>query len=382
MCTEGLVLSTKERICLDVIYKVHTGQLSRRDARELLDISDSTLKRYLRDFKKEGMSFIVHGNRKREPRNKTPNEIKEAVQDLIKERYFDFNVLHIQEKLETEHEITVKRETLRKWCHQISLVKRCKKRRSKPRFYRERMSQAGLLVMLDGSHHRWFADVDCCMIAAIDDATSEVLYAEFFYGETTLGCFKVLKGIVTNKGTFKVLYTDKAGVYGGIKRSGFSQVERALGELGIDVMYAHSPEAKGRIERLFQTLQDRLVPEMRLKGIKTMAEANRFLQQEYLPHAHNPRFSVLAHSTKSAFTKLHASVDLESIFCLKEYRTVAKNHTISFQGARYMVDCPLKYSIHDQKLEIRIDENKNWQAYFAGKPIRLVKINEIKPIAA
>ena len=381
MPTEGFIVRGRDKLCLDIVYKVYSGQLTRDEGKALLNISSSTLKRYLRDFRKEGIGFILHGNRGRAPKNQISPDLKKDVQGLVRERYFDFNLLHLQEKL-GEHQITVKRETLRKWCHEIKMVKRSKRRRSRPHYRRKRMSQAGLMVMMDGSHHRWFAEVECCLVVALDDATSEILFAEFSYEETTVACLKVLRRVVEKHGSFKVLYTDRAGVFGGVKRSGFSQVERALGELGTEVIYAQSPEAKGRIERLFQTLQDRLVAEMRLKGIKNMAEANRFLQEEYIPHAHNPRFSVEAHNPKSAFVKLHAGVDLGSIFCVKEYRVVARDHTISFGADRYLIADRLKYSIHKQRIELRIEEGGKWQAFFAGKPINLAKINIVKLLAA
>ncbi len=138
------------------------------------------------------------------------------------------------------------------------------------------MAQAGLMIQMDGSHHRWFGDRETCLIAAIDDATSEVVAAEFFEGETTFGCLKTLHEIVSKKGVFKILYVDRAGLYGGIKRHGFSQVARALEEIGAQIIYANSPEAKDRVERLFQTLQDRLVPELRLSKIRTIEQANDF----------------------------------------------------------------------------------------------------------
>jgi hypothetical protein len=233
---------------------------------------------------------------------------------------------------------------------------------------------------MDGSHHRWFAEVECCLNVVIDDATGEIPYAEFSYEETTWACLKVLKKAIEKKGIFKTLYVDRAGVYGGIKRQGFSQVQRALRELGAEVLYAYSPEAKGRVERLFQTFQDRLIPEMRLKGVRTMAQANEYLQEVFIPHYYHPRLVVQAHNPKPAYVQLHPTVDLEKIFVQKEYRQVARDHTISLDGDRYLIDAPLKYSIHNQRLEIHRQEQGHWKAYFAGKPIRLVKIKQARKV--
>ena len=144
------------------------------------------------------------------------------------------------------------------------------------------MEAPGLLMQMDGSTHRWFGDKKSCLIALIDDATSEI-HAEFFDAETTLGCLKVLRDYIERRGLFKVLYVDKAGIFGGPKRCNFSQVKRACEELGIEIIFANSAQGKGRIERSFDTFQDRLVPELRLKRIKRMESANRYLQETFIP---------------------------------------------------------------------------------------------------
>ncbi len=174
---------------------------------------------------------------------------------------------------------------------------------------------------------------------------------------------------------------DKAGVYGGIKREGFSQVQRALGELDTHTLFAHSPQAKGRVERLFNTLQDRLIAEMRLNKIRTIEQANDYLENIYLP-SHNGRFMILPRNMLSLYRPLIPSWNLDEIFCLKEFRIVGNDHTISWQGEKYMIANELKYSITNQKLEIRIFEKKPWKCYFAGKELRLVKVEKVKKLVA
>jgi len=208
--------------------------------------------------------------------------LKRQVQNLIKKKYFDLNLTHLGEILERSHAIRVKRETPRCWAHEIHHVKRAKRRRSQIRKHRETMEAPGLLLQMDGSTHRWFGDKKSCLIALIDDATSEV-HAEFFEAETTLGCLKVLRDYIARKGLFKTLYVDKAGIFGGPKRCNFSQVKRACEELGIEIIFANSAQGKGRIERSFDTFQDRLVPELRLKRIKRMDTANHYLQESFIP---------------------------------------------------------------------------------------------------
>lgn len=374
-------MQARDQLKLEVIHKIAKGQMNRFDGQTLLQVSERTLRRYLEAYKKEGISFLRHGNFRKAPANKLPLELKSRVQKLVQEKYFDFNLLHLQEKLFEELGFKIKYQTLRRWCHEIHHVKRAKRRRSKPRYYRERMSQEGLMLQMDGSHHLWFGGRFLCLLAAIDDATSEV-FARFYEGETTSACLDFLKDLIKHKGVFKILYTDKAGVYGGIKRENFSQVERAVGELGAQVIYAHSPQAKGRVERLFGTLQDRLVAELRLNGVGTIEAANEYLQNVYLPHQHNPKNMVLAHNPISAYRSLPPNMDLEAIFCVKEYRIVGRDHTVSIAGEKWMIADSIRESISKQKVELRWDKWGNWAAYFGKTKIKMIKVNRAQKIAA
>jgi hypothetical protein len=364
------ILSAREQLKLEILVKVMTGMMTSKTGALLLEVDGRTFRRYLKAYREKDVMSIKHGNSLKKPHNKTSAEIKLNLIDLIKTKYYDFNILHLQEKLR-EEALKVRRETLRKWCHEIGMVKRSKRRRSHPRYYRDRMSQAGMMVQFDGSHHKWFAERETCLLASIDDATNEV-YAKFYEGETTLACLDMLKGLVSINGCFKTMYVDKAGVYGGVKREGFSQVQRAL---------AHSPQAKGRIERLFNTLQDRLVAEMRLNKIRTIEQANDYLQKVYLP-SHNAKFMVLPRNMQSLYRPIHPSWNLDDVFCIKEYRIIGNDHTVSLNGEKYMVADQLKYSIAKQRLEIRNYGKGPWKCYFAGREIKLLKIEKAKKIAA
>lgn len=375
----GIILDADNQFKLEVISKLELGKLTVYQCSQLLGKSERTIFRLLNKYRKQGALFLKHGNSLKVPWNKSDESIKTEVQRLIKEKYFDFNILHTQEKLKEEG-IVIKRETLRKWAHEVNVVKRSKRRRGRARKLRRRMSQPGLMVQMDGSHHKWFACRETCLVAMIDDATN-IVHAEFFEGETTVACMKALKDFVKKYGVFRVLYTDKAGVFGGIKRSNFSQVERALNELGAHVVYAHSPEAKGRIERLFGTLQDRLVAEMRLNKIRTLEQANEFLQTQYLPLHHNPRHSVLAENPESAYRSVPDGKDLDSVFCVKEYRVIKKDHTVSLFAERWMIANELKFSIAGHKLEIRFKADGSWQAWFADRKIKLIKVKKLKKVA-
>ena len=270
-------MDSKAQLTVDTIAKVAEGKIDIVNAAKLLNKSRRTIERYLQGYRKIGIQFVVHQNTGNSAHNKTCGKTKRKVQTLIKNKYFDLNLTHLGELLEANEGISVKRETLRCLAHEIHHVKRAKRRRSQVRKRRERMEAPGLLLQMDGSTHRWFGDKKSCLIALIDDATSEV-HAEFFDAETTLGCLKVLHDYIERKGLFKVLYVDKAGIFGGPKRCNFSQVKRACEELGIEIIFANSAQGKGRIERSFDTFQDRLVPELRLKRITKMSTANRYLQ--------------------------------------------------------------------------------------------------------
>lgn len=367
-------MTAAEQLKLDVVMKVVAGTMGRKEAQAILSVSERTLERYVRAYQKRGPLFIRHGNSGRDPWNKTPDEFKRQVLDLIEAKYFDFNLTHALEKLAAVEDITglMKRETFRKWCHERRIVKRRGKRRARARHRRERMKQTGLLLQMDGSPHRWFGNMPSCLIGAIDDADSEVPYAEFFPAEDTLSCLHVLRKIVEKKGLFQILYVDQAGIFGGAKRSNFSQVKRALQELGIHVIFAHSPEAKGRIERLWGTLQDRLIPEMRLRQIKTYPAANDFLQQQFLPNDYARKFQVVPANLQTAYKPLPAGVDLREIFCMKEYRTVARDHTVSWNGETYALTSPVKFSIYRQQIELRTyPDDLTWRAYYGGKELAL-----------
>lgn len=378
---EEMILKSKDQLRLEIVHKTCAGELDRPEACAALQVSERTLRRYIRGYREQGISFLVHGNRRREPVNKTHEVFKKKVQDLILEKYFDFNVCHLQEKLEEELGMKMTYSTLYRWCSEMNMLKNThKKRRSKPRKHRNRMTQKGYMLQLDGSHHQWFGGRLLCLMAAIDDATGEV-FAKFYEGETSWACMDFLKDLIKREGAPKFVYTDKAGVYGGIKREHFSQVERALGELGSHVIYAQSPEGKGRVERLFRTLQDRLVPELRLAGHSTISSANKYLKEIYLPQQHNIKFTVKPENHVSAFKAVPEEKDLEDVFCMKEYRIVARDHTVSIKGEKWVISDNLKYSIAKARIELRFDKWGEWKSFFANKPIKLVKIKKAKRLA-
>jgi len=290
---------------------------------------------------------------------------------LVESRYFDFNMTHCLEILRAEHNFKNGYDTLRRWSHEKHLVKRKKRRRSKPRKYRDRMDSEGLLLQFDGSPHRWNGKDEWCLIGAIDDATSKIPYAEFFLSEDTLSCMTVMQKIIEKNGIPYAVYVDRAGWFGGQKRQNFAQFKRACEELEINVIFANSPQAKGRIERAWDTIQDRLIPEMRIRKIHRMPAANHYLQHQFLAGYWAQNNTVAPRSLEVKYRKLSPKRDLKEIFCTKEFRVVKSDHTISWHGELYQLDSTLKYSIQGQEIELRTYQDLTWRAYFAGEKVNL-----------
>jgi transposase len=364
-------MSAQEQLQLDIVVKVFSGSMTRGQGQQILNISERTLRRYLRDYWRLGVLFVKHGNCETPPVNRHSVELKQRVQSLVRDKYFDFNMTHCLEKLKADEGIEIKRETFRHWCHEIKMVKKAKRRAPKVRRRRERMQQTGLMLQMDGSPHQWFGGKPSCLIAAIDDADSDVPFGEFFPAEDTISCMRVLQEIIRKRGIFQILYVDRAGIFGGPKRSNFSQVKRALKELGIHVVFANSPEAKGRIERLWGTLQDRLIPEMRIRNITSYEAANEFLQEQFLPNEYANKFKVIPANLQTAYKPLPTGINLSEIFCLKIHRSVNRDHTYSWNNEIYRINSPLKHSIHKQKIEIRTYQDLSTKVFFAGKELQV-----------
>ena len=375
-----IVMDSKAQLSVDIISKVVEGKITIANAAKLLSKSRRTIERYVKRYQEVGIKFAVHGNSGNSPQNKTPTSIKKTVQNLIKEKYFDLNLLHLAEQLEVNENIIIKRETLRGWAHDIHHVKRAKRRRGKARKRRERMEAPGLMMQMDGSPHRWFGDKKHCLIAMIDDATSEV-HAEFFPYETTVGCLKVMRDCIEMKGLFKTLYVDRAGIFGGPKRCNFSQMQRACDELGIEIIFANSPQGKGRIERAFDTFQDRLVPELRLNNIKDIASANAYLKHVFIPQFWQTQIQVKSRHRVSEFTPLAEHTNLDDICVIKDHRKIRNDHTFSYGNKFYLIDSPLKHSIANQKIEIRNTSKKGFTAHFAGRQLSVSEVNEPSKLA-
>ena len=186
----------------------------------------------------------------------------------------------------------------------------------------------------------------------------------------------MLRDYIAENGLFKVLYVDRAGIFGGPKRCNFSQVKRACSELGIEIIFANSPQGKGRIERSFDTFQDRLVPELRLNDIQDMDGANRYLQDDFIPSFWRKNIEVMPRNGASEFVPLPDHIDLADVFVVKDYRRIRSDHTFSYGNKFYLIESPLKHSIAKQKIEIRTCGDGDFIAYFAGRRLSVSEVIE------
>jgi transposase len=346
---EMLTLNAKEQRRLLVLNAVEGERLQMAAAAELLGVSVRQARRLRAGYRQEGAAGLAHGHRGRRPRNVLDETVAQRVVALARERYSGVNQQHLTELLQEEEQLQLSRSTLRRLLLHAGIASPRTRRPPRHRSRRERMPREGMLLQVDGSPHDWLEGRGprMCLVGAIDDATSNVPYALFRQQEDTRGYLMVLRQIVEMKGIPLSLYHDKHMIFVLPKKEVESieeqlagtcartQVGRALQELDIESIPAASPEAKGRIERLWRTFQDRLVSELRLANTSTLEDANRVLRR-FLPR-YNRRFVVPAAEAESAYRTVAAGLDLNRIFCLKHERTVGRDNVVSLCGRRFQV---------------------------------------------
>lgn len=341
-------MSQRELRRLHIIHNAIEGLLKQKEAAGLLSLSDRQIRRLIKKVEEEGDAGIIHKSRGRPSNRRLPKKIKDKAIELYRQKYVGFGPLLTSEKLLEQDGITVNDETLRKWLIESGDWKKTRKGR-KHRQWRPRKHHFGEMIQIDGSHHDWFEGrgSECVLMGYIDDATGKV-FARFYNYEGTKPAFDSFKRYARKYGIPQKAYLDKHTTYKSPKKAAFplydekplSQFERAMKELGVDVIHAHSPQAKGRIERLFRTFQDRVVKEMRLRGIKTVEEANKFLA-EYLPR-HNRKFTVKPKEGIDLHRKIPLGLNLDSILCVKEGRVLRNDFTISYKGKLYQITESIK----------------------------------------
>lgn len=340
-----LTLTEREQSRLHLLNLVIEGQLGVVEAANFMGLSERHTWRLLSAYRKEGAGALSHGNRGRWPSNRTFETTRELVISLAMTCYAGFNHTHLTELLMEREGITLTRSTVRRILTAAGLASPRSRRPPLHRCRRERMPQEGMLLQIDGSHHRWLEErgPELTLLLAIDDATGSVPYALFQEQEDTEGYFRLMKGIIENKGIPLALYSDRHIVFrppqeSDEQKAGVTQIYkgkptdfgRALRELGISQIFAHSPEAKGRIERANGTFQDRLVAELRLADASAISEANHVLHEFIFRF--NERFGVPAAQSELAYRPIEPGTDIDGILCHKERRRVARDNTIQYKG--------------------------------------------------
>jgi len=325
----------------EVLLRAMSGQLTWLQAADILGWSPRTVRRWRVRYEQRGYDGLFDRRRGQPSPRRAPLAEVQRLLRLYRERYEGFNVRHFHEIARREHRVTLSYSFTRLALQGAGLVR---KRRPRGRHFQRREPRAcvGELLHLDGSPHAWLALAPTerqTMLTVVDDATSRVLYAQLVDAESTATVMQALQAVFTTHGLPMALYTDRAGwafvtrpAGGQVDKTRLTQVGRALKRLGVEHIPAYSPQARGRSERLNRTLQDRLVNELRVAGIRTVPAANAYLRRTFLPH-HHATFTRPPRDPASAFVPL-GGVDLEQILCYEEERTVANDNTVVLDGVR------------------------------------------------
>ena len=336
---KDVTLNQREQASLQVLNSVVEYQLPRAQATELLGISERRGRRILADYRRVGTAALVHGNRGRKPRNSVPEDVAATTVILASEKYVGFNHSHLIEALAEREGIQLSRQTISRLLNRHGLTSARRHRPPKHRVRRESMPQEGMLLQIDGSHHRWLGDRGprFVLLLAVDDATGTVANAIFRPEEDTRGYFQLLDEVIRRyrhpPGSSTVIATGSSSSTASPRHVprpvGPTQFTRAMGELGIEPIFALSPQAKGRVERMNGTFQDRLVRELRLAGAATIDQANAVLR-DFLPRF-NSQFRVPAQQSPAVYRSLDSSLHPERVLCFKHLRQVARDNTVKYQ---------------------------------------------------
>lgn len=369
----------KELKRLKILTLIEMGQLTRADAARKLELSERQLYRIQKSYREKGEQGLVHGNRGKGSPRRISEGIKEQVKKLLEDKYEDYNTLHFQEILADEHGIKLSYSTLQSIRREAGYPTPRKKKASKHRKRRPPRPIYGMMLQADASIHPWLEErgPKLGLVALIDDATNRV-WGTFREYEDAAGYLEVLREVCLTEGIPMEFYTDKRNVFQDQRvlsvedqladKERTSHFKTVLDNLGIQLIQANSPQAKGRVERLFETLQDRLVKALREANAQTLTEANQVLR-DYLPR-HNRRFMKKAAQAGSAFVPWPPELAPEELFCFRYTRTVRNDNTISFDNVLLQIP-PGKYRTHyaKAKVELRQHLDCTLTVHYHGKQI-------------
>jgi len=365
-----LTMSRKEADRLKIIGQIESKTLTVEAGSTLMRISPRQTYRVLKKIKEEGTRGLIHKLRGKKSNRGYPEKLKKEVVKIYREQYSDYGATLFSEELVKSHGICVNHETLRKWLRAEAITTSMRKKRPH-RKKRERRSCFGEMLQFDGSHHDWFEGrgAECCLINCVDDSTGKV-YLRFAVSENTQDVLLTLWEYVNKHGIPRSIYTDKHSVY---KAEGnLTDFGRAMKELNIETIFANSPQAKGRVERVNRTLQDRLVKALRGKGISNIAEANEFVQNIFISD-YNSKFAVNLEVPDAH--RITTGYDLKNIFCYKTSRQVRNDYTINLSGGYIQLlkgSSPLP--IPKQNVTICKWLNGELHIYFNGQEIKFTHL--------
>ena len=384
MAGEDIIMASQEELRrLHVIQKVLERGMKQVVAAEILSLSSRHIRRVVKRVQEEGNRGIVHRSRGRPSNRKIADQLKDKVIKLYRTSYKGFGPTLASEKLLERDGVSISDETLRGWLIEAGDWKKARKRR-RHRQWRERKGHRGEMVQIDGSHHAWFEDRGdpCVLMGYIDDATGDA-FGRFYDYEGTMPAMDSFKRYTRKRGLPLKVYLDGHSTYKSTAKptiedelngvEPLSEFERALKELGVEVSHAHSPQAKGRIERLFRTFQDRVIKEMRLREVKTIEEGNKFLE-EYLP-LYNKRFSVRPREKDDVHRPLPRGMDLNAILCIKTERTLRNDFTVAHNHKLYQIQDATKAS----KVIVQDRMDGSMRITYQGRALRFKEITE-RPI--
>lgn len=335
-------MSDKELKKLSVLQEVCDKRITQSKAAQLLHLSERQIRRLVQNYKAHGAVSLAHANRGQPSNSKLSEEIRSQCLTIVSEQLYGFGPTFAHEKLTQNHNIEISVETLRNWMIAAELwIPRSKriKRPYQPRYNRDCF---GELVQIDGSYHDWFEGraAKCCLLVYIDDATGKLLHLRFCESKTTFDYMISTRAYIEQYGKPLAFYSDKHSVFRvnqkSTKDTNITQFGRILSDLNIDIIFANSPQAKGRVERANRTLQDRLIKEMRLENISSVEEANVWLP--CFIEQFNLKFGKVASNPKNLHRPVESSEDLENIFTWKEPRKVSKSLTITYDKCMYMLE--------------------------------------------
>ncbi len=328
----------------EIILRAYAKKVSWIEAAEILGMSCRHLLRIRNKYDEWGFDGLHDGRVGRESPRRIPIATVEEVLRLYRDEYFDFNVVHFHEKLVEKHQMTVSYTWVQKLLQGAGMVARDRPRK-KHRRRRERKPVAGMMLHIDGSKHQWFGDERWYdLIVLLDDATSEIYHAQLVDEESTATVMAGIREVIEKKGIFCALYTDRASHFWltpkagePVDRQALTQVGRALRELGIQLIPAYSPQARGRSERSFRTWQGRLPQELRIRGYSTPEQANRFLKRSYI-REFNRRFARPALEQNETAFMPTVRGDLDRVFSIQTERTVNRDNTVKFKNMILQID--------------------------------------------